>query len=276
MREARSRRNSPSFRKRPSSPRKKKVIQRTQPQVQELRVHDQAQRLLDCIGTPEPSPFVPDPFQRQAVRRIVKEDVLVVAPTGSGKTWIALEATKQYLDRGSRVWYATPLKALSNAKYEEFGQALGPENVGILTGDRKENPDAAVIVGTTEILRNQLYDDMEIGRDLPLDLVILDEAHYLGDVDRGVVWEEVLIYLPGRVKLLLLSATVSNAGEVAEWLTHIRGAACSVVQVPRTPCALIRAVQNSYRRDLAFLPRQTPVSQDGAIRKGPETGQTGH
>jgi ATP-dependent RNA helicase HelY len=201
-------------------------------------VHKEAQLLLDCIGTPAPSPFVPDPFQKDAVRRIAKEDVLVVAPTGSGKTWIALEATKLYLTRGSRIWYATPLKALSNAKYEEFGQALGPQNVGILTGDRKENPDAAVIVGTTEILRNQLYDDMEIGRDLSLDLVILDEAHYLGDVDRGVVWEEVLIYLPGRVKLLLLSATVSNASEVAAWLAHIRGTSCSVVQSEGRPVPL--------------------------------------
>ncbi len=127
------------------------------------------------------------------------------------------------------MWYAAPLKALSNAKYQEFGDEIGRESVGILTGDRKENPDAPVIVGTTEILRNQLYDAMEVGRDLAVDLVILDEAHYLGDVDRGVVWEEVLIYLPNRVRLLLLSATISNAQELAQWLERIRGKPCAVV-----------------------------------------------
>ncbi len=160
---------------------------------------------------------------------MAREDCLVSAPTGSGKTWIALEATKRYLSKGLRIWYATPLKALSNAKYEEFGQALGRERVGILTGDRKENPDAPVIVGTTEILRNQLYDAMELGEDLDIHLVILDEAHYLGDEDRGVVWEEVLIYLPGRVRLLLLSATISNAYDIARWLSQIRDVPCSVV-----------------------------------------------
>ena len=110
--------------------------------------------------------------------------------------------------------------------------------MGILTGDRKENPDACVIVGTTEILRNQLYDAMQSGTDLRVDLVILDEAHYLGDIDRGVVWEEVLIYLPQRVRILLLSATISNSREVARWLTHIRGASCAVVQSDDRPVPL--------------------------------------
>ncbi len=197
-----------------------------------------AKKLLDQIGKPQPRAFVPDPYQRVALERVMEGDVLVSAPTGSGKTWIALEAAKQYLANHRGVWYATPLKALSNAKYEEFGSALGRENVGILTGDRKENPDALVIVGTTEILRNQLYDSMHSGTDLGVDLVILDEAHYLGDIDRGVVWEEVLIYLPSRVRILLLSATISNAGSVAKWLTHIRGSECEVVQSVLRPVAL--------------------------------------
>jgi superfamily II RNA helicase len=194
--------------------------------------------LLADIGKPEPAPFTPDPFQVDALERILREDVVVSAPTGSGKTWIALEATKAYLGRGSGIWYATPLKALSNSKYAEFGEALGPDTVGILTGDRKENPDAAVIVGTTEILRNQLYDSMQAGVDLGVDLVILDEAHYLGDLDRGVVWEEVLIYLPPRVRILLLSATISNAVSLARWLSHIRGAHCSVVYSDERPVPL--------------------------------------
>jgi superfamily II RNA helicase len=166
------------------------------------------------------------------------EDVVVSAPTGSGKTWIALEATRRALAQGKGIWYATPLKALSNAKYEEFGEALGAERVGILTGDRKENPDAPVIVGTTEILRNQLYDAMDEGRNLDVDLVILDEAHYLGDPDRGVVWEEVLIYLSDRVRIMLLSATIPNAVQVARWLNHIRRAPCGVVRADVRPVQL--------------------------------------
>ena len=202
------------------------------------RINKDALRLLAQIGTPERTPFVPDPFQIESLEKVLTEDVLVSAPTGSGKTWIALEATKEYLARGCGIWYATPLKALSNAKYEEFGQIFGPERVGILTGDRKENANAPVIVGTTEILRNQLYDSMQAGFDLNLDLVILDEAHYLGDPDRGVVWEEVSIYLPARVRLLLLSATISNATTVAGWLTHIRGTPCRVVYSGTRPVPL--------------------------------------
>ncbi|MBI5251946.1 MAG: DEAD/DEAH box helicase [Desulfomonile tiedjei] len=202
------------------------------------RVHSGALALLADIGKPEPAAFIPDPFQVQALKLILSEDVVVSAPTGSGKTWIALEAIKEYLAKGCGVWYATPLKALSNAKYEEFGEALGRERVGILTGDRKENADAPVIVGTTEILRNQLYDAMDSGTDLGVDLVILDEAHYLGDIDRGVVWEEVLIYLPDRVRVLLLSATISNAQDVSRWLMHIRKFKCSVVHSAVRPVPL--------------------------------------
>jgi ATP-dependent RNA helicase HelY len=220
------------------SPRNRKPIKVTDQEPQPPKLNKEAERLLADIGRPEPTPFIPDPFQIEAVKRILKEDVLVSAPTGSGKTWIALEAAKDYLSRGCKVWYATPLKALSNAKYEEFGQAFGSDNLGILTGDRKENSDAPLIVGTTEILRNQLYDAMQEGVDLAVDLVILDEAHYLGDPDRGVVWEEVLIYLPGRVRLLLLSATISNAETVARWLKHVREAPCSVVQSTVRPVPL--------------------------------------
>ncbi|MFH0959762.1 MAG: DEAD/DEAH box helicase [Pseudomonadota bacterium] len=192
-------------------------------------LHTEAKVLISNIGKPEPSAFRPDPFQLQALENILVQDVLVSAPTGSGKTWIALEATRDFLSKGLRTWYATPLKALSNAKLVEFGLELGADNVGILTGDRKENYDAPVIVGTTEILRNQLYDSMEAGNDVAVDLVILDEAHYLGDPDRGVVWEEVLIYLPPRVRVLLLSATISNADDIARWLENIRKSPCKVV-----------------------------------------------
>ncbi|MDD5712332.1 MAG: DEAD/DEAH box helicase, partial [Smithellaceae bacterium] len=160
------------------------------------------------IGRPDERPFQPDPFQLQALEAIQRTDCLVMAPTGSGKTWIAQKAIQAVFEKGGRAWYASPLKALTNAKWVEFGVHFDEVNVGILTGDTKENTEAPIIVGTTEILRNQLYDAMHRGEDLKCDLVILDEAHYLGDYDRGVVWEEIMIYLPPRVNLLLLSATI--------------------------------------------------------------------
>jgi len=132
----------------------------------------------------------------------------------------------------------SPLKALTNSKHLEFSERFGPEQVGILTGDRKENADAPIIAGTTEILRNQLYDAMHAGVDLPVDLVILDEAHFLGDEDRGVVWEEIMIYLPVRVHLLLLSATIRNAKQIAGWLESIRSKECVVVEETGRPVPL--------------------------------------
>ncbi len=190
------------------------------------------------IGVPSRKPFTPDPFQLKALEAIEQADCLVTAPTGSGKTWIAVQAISKALSAGRRSWYATPLKALSNAKYEEFGNLFGKERVGILTGDRKENADAEVIVGTTEILRNQLYDVMGSGGTLDTDLVVLDEAHFLGDEERGVVWEEVMIYLPARIPLLMLSATVGNADQIARWLTSIRGQRCIVVEDHHRPVPL--------------------------------------
>ena len=195
-------------------------------------------RVFAKIGVPESRPFAPDPFQLEALAAIGRSDCLVTAPTGSGKTWIAEQAIARILADGGRAWYACPLKALSNAKHAEFGRLFGPEQVGILTGDRKENPEAPVLVGTTEILRNQLYDAMHLGESLRSDFVILDEAHFLGDAERGVVWEEVMIYLPARIPLLLLSATIGNAGRIAGWLESIRGRPCAVVEETRRPVPL--------------------------------------
>jgi len=195
-------------------------------------------RVFAEIGIPEKRPFQPDPFQVRALDAVGHSDCLVTAPTGSGKTWIALKAVDNILAQGGRSWYASPLKALSNAKYMEFSAYFGRNSVGILTGDRKENPDAPVIVGTTEILRNQLYDAMHQGDDLAADFVVLDEAHYLGDPDRGVVWEEIMIYLPERIPMLLLSATIGNASQIAGWLKSIRKRDCRIVEEHRRPVPL--------------------------------------
>jgi len=198
-------------------------------------------QLLAGIGTPSPAPFKPDPFQLEALAALEFEDVLVTAPTGSGKTWIAREEMRRLLESGRRAWYTTPLKALTNSKYEEFSNEFGAENVGILTGDRKENSQAQLIVGTTEIYRNQLFDSLRGGEQVQADLVVLDEAHYLGDEDRGHVWEEAIILTPPRIRMLLLSATIGNADEFAGWIQEVRGVRCGVVSRPGARPVPLRA-----------------------------------
>lgn len=187
------------------------------------------ERLLHGIGVPEPQPFAPDDFQIEALEAIETEDVLVTAPTGSGKTWIAREEIRRLLAKGQRAWYTTPLKALTNSKYVEFSAEFGPQKVGILTGDRKENTEAPLIVGTTEIYRNQLFDAMREGEQVRTDFVILDEAHYLADEERGHVWEEAIILTPPRIRILLLSATVGRAKDFADWIEEVRGSKVRVI-----------------------------------------------
>jgi ATP-dependent RNA helicase HelY len=202
------------------------------------RVDPRLREILASIGKPEPAPFEPDPFQLEALSAVQGADCLVTAPTGAGKTWIAEQAIARLREAGGKSWYASPLKALTNSKYAEFSATFGPKDVGILTGDRKENPEAPIVVGTTEILRNQLYDAMHLGEDLATDFVVLDEAHFMGDRDRGVVWEEVMIYLPPRIPLLLLSATIGNAQEIAAWLSSVRHRECIVVEETERPVDL--------------------------------------
>ncbi|HYX29687.1 MAG TPA: DEAD/DEAH box helicase [Pyrinomonadaceae bacterium] len=197
--------------------------------------------LLVGIGSPEPKPFKPDPFQTEALAALEFEDVLVTAPTGSGKTWIAREEIRRLLEMGKRAWYTTPLKALTNSKYAEFIDEFGAERVGILTGDRKENSDAPLIVGTTEIYRNQLYDGLRGGEEVRADLAVFDEAHYLADEDRGHVWEEAIVLTPARIRMLLLSATIGNADEFARWIEELRGVRCRVIARPGNRPVPLRA-----------------------------------
>jgi superfamily II RNA helicase len=211
-------------------------------------------KLLEGIGTPPPLPFKPDPFQLEALAALEQNDVLVTAPTGSGKTWIAREEIQRLLENGKRSWYTTPLKALTNSKYQEFIDEFGADRVGILTGDRKENSDAPLIVGTTEIYRNQLFDSLRGGSEVTSDLVVLDEAHYLADEDRGHVWEEAIILTPPRIRLLLLSATIGNAYEFASWLEEVRGIECQVISgPPKRPVPLRSAVLLPDKRLLPLI-----------------------
>jgi superfamily II RNA helicase len=209
------------------------------------------EKLLSGIGVPEQGPFKPDPFQLEALAAIETQDVLVTAPTGSGKTWIAREEIRRLLPLGKRIWYTTPLKALTNSKYAEFQAEFGVDNIGILTGDRKENADAPVIVGTTEIYRNQLFDALREGFNVDADLVILDEAHYLADEERGHVWEEAIILSPSRIRLLLLSATVGRAQEFASWISEVRGTSVRVIKAGPRPVELRAAY---IARDLNLYP----------------------
>lgn len=198
-------------------------------------------QLLSDIGSPKPAPIKPDPFQLEALTALEFEDVLVTAPTGSGKTWIAREEIRRLLELGQPAWYTTPLKALTNSKYAEFSEEFGAERVGILTGDRKENPSAPLIVGTTEIFRNQLFDSLRGGEEVRAELVVFDEAHYLADEERGHVWEEAIILTPPRIRMLLLSATIGNAEEFAAWIAEVRGVRCGVVTRPGARPVPLRA-----------------------------------
>ena len=191
------------------------------------------QQILEGIGVPEPMPFVPDPWQTEAVEYLAHSDVIVSAPTGSGKTYVATQAIKQAMVLNQTVIYTSPLKALSNTKFMEFSQLFGSEQVGILTGDRRDNAQAPLLVMTTEILRNLLYDAASGEIDLrlhTLGLVILDESQYLADPERGVVWEETIILCPAQARLLLLSASIGNPQDLAEWLTAIRPIPCHLIR----------------------------------------------
>ncbi len=163
-----------------------------------------------------------DPFQREACTSLESNrGVLVAAPTGAGKTAVGEFAVHLALNRGLKAFYTTPIKALSNQKYQELASVHGSDRVGLLTGDTSINSDADVVVMTTEVLRNMLYAGSEALHNLGY--VVMDEVHYLADRFRGAVWEEVIIHLPEDVLLVSLSATVSNAEEFGAWLDTVRG-----------------------------------------------------
>ncbi|HEV2428100.1 MAG TPA: DEAD/DEAH box helicase [Acidimicrobiales bacterium] len=183
-------------------------------------------RFVESLG------FAPDDFQVAALDALDRGvNVLVSAPTGSGKTMVANYAVRRALDGGGRAFYTTPLKALSNQKFHELGRWLGPSHVGLLTGDASVNRRAPVVVMTTEVLRNMILTESDQLRDLSL--VVLDEVHFLQDPFRGGVWEEVLILTPPAVTFVALSATVGNAATLGEWLEQVRGPTSVVVETQR-------------------------------------------
>ena len=173
-----------------------------------------------------------DGFQLESIEAIDQHvNVLVSAPTGSGKTLIANYAIGRVLNRGERAFYTTPLKALSNQKYKELCELFGEGRVGLLTGDTSINRNGDVIVMTTEVLRNMLLTESD--QLLTLGLVVLDEVHYLQDPFRGGVWEEVLILTPPAVRFVALSATIGNAQFLGEWFEQVRGPTNVVIELTR-------------------------------------------
>jgi len=199
-------------------------------------VENARSRFFAGMGVPsKDKEFVVDNFQKKAISSVVNgSDTLVVAPTGSGKTYIAMEAISAMLDLHCRSVYTTPLKALSNTKFSELKKRFEPQHkVGLLTGDRKIDTDADVVVATTEIYRNELY--RGCGN---YSLVVLDEVHFIADLQRGPVWEESIILTPSDATLLMLSASISNAEEIAAWIEEVRGRPCTIVSESVRPVEL--------------------------------------
>ncbi len=179
----------------------------------------------------------PDEYQTKAASKLyLGEDVLVTAPTGTGKTAIAYYVITKNLSEGKKTFYTTPLKALSNQKYREMQKIYGKENVGLLTGDVKVNADAPIVVMTTEIYRNMLiskkFEDDYGKNTQKLKTIIFDELHYLGDIDRGGVWEQSIILTDKNVQTLSLSATIGNNQQINDWMAKTKGKKSNLIDVP--------------------------------------------
>jgi superfamily II RNA helicase len=176
------------------------------------------------------------PFQVDAIRAIDEgRSVIVAAPTGAGKTIIAEYAIEKALREGTRVVYTSPVKALSNQKYRDFNASY-PDRIGIMTGDVTLNPGAPVLIMTTEIFRNTIFEDESRFHDVAF--CVFDEIHYMDDEERGTVWEESIIFAPPSIRFVCLSATIANLDEFARWVEDVRGSSVEVVMTLERPVPL--------------------------------------
>jgi ATP-dependent RNA helicase HelY len=237
--------------------------------VTEARVADEHAGRRESFESRRPFPL--DAYQRRALDAMDRgESVLVAAPTGSGKTVVAEYAITTALDGGGKAFYTTPLKALSNQKFGDFSREYGARRVGLLTGDNSINGNAPVVVMTTEVLRNMIYARSSALEGLRF--VVLDEVHYLQDPYRGAVWEEVIIHLPRDVRLVCLSATVSNAEEFAAWVETVRGDTAAVIE-ERRPVRLEHLYMVGERGSDTVHLLPTFVERDGEARPSPEAAR---
>ena len=208
-------------------------------------------------------PFELDDFQKEACEYINSgKSVVVCAPTGAGKTVIAQHAIHRALEEGSRIFYTTPLKALSNQKYYDFSEKYGHNKVGLLTGDTSINRSAQIVVMTTEVFRNMLYGTNfgAVADNLKdVKYVVLDEVHYMNDEQRGTVWEESIIYCPTNIQLIALSATVANADELTAWINTVHSKT-ELVNTDFRPVPLKYYYFDSSQPD-SLLPLLTPSGQ---------------
>ncbi|MGL5827524.1 MAG: DEAD/DEAH box helicase [Nocardioides sp.] len=210
--------------------------------VPAAKARERHRLLHDFAGTYR---FRLDEYQLRACRELEDgNEVLVAAPTGSGKTIVGEFAIHLAVNSGRKAFYTTPIKALSNQKFNDLVERYGSERVGLLTGDNSINGEAPIVVMTTEVLRNMLYAGSQTLRGLGF--VVMDEVHYLADRMRGAVWEEVIIHLPDSVALVSLSATVSNAEEFGKWLNTVRGDTVTIVE-ERRPVPLFQHVMVGRR-----------------------------
>lgn len=227
-------------------------------------------------------PFELDTFQKQAVYHLEQNDsVFVAAHTSAGKTVVAEYAIALAMKHLSRCIYTSPIKALSNQKFREFKHKFGAGNVGILTGDVQINAEAPCLIMTTEILRSMLYRGADLIRDV--EFVVFDEVHYVNDQERGVVWEEVIILLPAHVNIVLLSATVPNTKEFADWVGRTKKKDVYVISTTKRPVPLehfLYADKDIYRvvnADGRFVPDGVTRASAALTRKqdrdGPVAGR---
>ncbi len=216
--------------------------------------------------------FPLDRFQTLALDAIDDgKGVLVAAPTGSGKTLVAEYAIVKARADGGKVFYTTPLKALSNQKYGDLVREHGNASVGLLTGDNAVNGDAPIVVMTTEVLRNMIYAASPALDGLRY--VVLDEVHYLQNPYRGAVWEEVIIHLRPEVDLVCLSATVSNAEEVAAWIETVRGSTAAIIEEHRPVTLEHRYLVGERGTDDLHLLPTFVGAPDGELRPNPEAAR---
>jgi superfamily II RNA helicase len=212
-----------------------------------------------------------DKFQEESVKAIDKnKSIIVSAPTGCGKTVIAEYAVDKAMSEGKKVVYTSPIKALSNQKFRDFRERFGDDNVGIQTGDVVINPNASLLVMTTEIFRNIILDESNRSNDISY--VIFDEVHFIDDIDRGTVWEESVILAPPNIQFICLSATVPNVDKLAAWMSNIRETKFIVIKESNRPVPLKHYLYSNKHgaiiaKDIARKLKQNKDKKKGNFRK---------